>query len=142
MDKQVEKDFADMVVNLLQTEFCPDWNPKLLHGFMGVASESGELMEIGNSCSRTELLIELFDLLHYMQMITGVLDSSIRELQSITVDIGYPSFERGEVLGPYSYCASCNPKLLYGFAGIASEAGRLLNRYKKFLFYHKKLIIL
>ena len=144
MNKQVEKEFATMVANLLQTEFCPDWDPKLLHGFMGIASESGELMEIRNSDSRTELLIELSDLLHYMQMIIGVLDSSIGELQSIDVDKVYPYYHfvrglpaQGRLLRQKeSYCAKCDPKLLYGFAGIASEAGKLLNRYKKFLFYH------
>lgn len=139
MDKQVEKEFSEMVANLLQTEFCPDWDPKLLHGFMGIASESGELLEIGNACSRTGLLIELSDLLHYMQMILNVLDSSIEELLSIDVDKVYPyfTFEQDYIaFRPSSYCAKCNPKLLYGLTGIASEAGRLLNRYKKFLFYH------
>ena len=144
MNKQVEKDFAEMVANLLQTEFCPDWDPRLLHGFMGVASESGELltkytdsMEFGGKpLDRTNILIELSDLLHYMQMIVGVLDSSLGEVSMALPEVVVVRFHDELVM---SNCEHLDPILLRGFMGIGSEVGELLNRYKKFMFYHGEL---
>lgn len=144
MNKQVEKEFAAMVANLLQTEFCPDWNPKLLHGCMGTASEAGELLEkYMDSISgervafkRTDMLIELSDLLHYIQMIVGTLNSSVSEIKQ---DYSYlnhvldMSFH-DEVL--LRRCERLDPILLRGFIGLSSRSGELLNRYKKFMFYH------
>ncbi len=142
MNKQVEKEFAEMVVNLLQVDFCSEWNPRLLHGCMGIASEAAEVLEKYSSSiewdglpfERTDMLIELSDLLHYTQVIMGVLDSSISEVMS-----DYPTipvaraFYDGEVL---AQCERLDPILLRGFIGISAKAGELLNRYKKFLFYH------
>lgn len=146
MNEKLEKEFAEMVANLLQTEFCPDWDPKLLHGFMGIASEAGELLERysesldyqGVPFTRTDTLIEVSDLLHYMQMMIGVLDSTLTEIVSITT----AKYRR---LTPDSYfydgvrlnqCERLDPVLLRGFVGVSSTAGELLNRYKKFIFYH------
>lgn len=149
MDKKIEKDFAEMVTNLLQTEFCKDWSPKLLHGCMGIASEGGELLtrfkdslEVGGEfLDRTDTLVEVSDLLHYMQMIIGVLDSSLEEVCSIFLptyfpvdaDLGAQFYDETAMI---SYCKRLHPQLLRGFLGIGSESGELLNRYKKFMFYH------
>lgn len=146
MNKQVEKDFVKMVASLLQTEFCPDWNPELLHGCMGIASEGGELLEKYSASietgwvpfERTDILIELSDLLHYMQMIMGELNSSISEVEAdysycCNIMMGKPFFD-AVVLE--RICERLDPTLLRGFIGITSRAGELLNRYKKFLYYH------
>lgn len=157
MNNQTEKQFALMVSGLLQTEFCPDWDPKLLHGFMGIASETGELLSryqdsieqskkfsagtsfiLGCPLDRTTTLIELSDLLHYMQMIIGVQGSSISEVKLIeVVEIDSLRLEnrfRDEITLDVS--TTLNPILLRSFMRLASEGGELLNRYKKFLFYH------
>jgi len=143
MNEHVEKDFAVMVANLLQTEFCKDWDPRLLHGFMGIASEGGELltrykdsMEVGGEpLDRTDTLIELSDLLHYMQMITGVLDSSLGKVSEGTKYL-LTAVQFHDEIAMISYCQRLHPVLLRGFLGIGSESGELLNRYKKFIFYH------
>lgn len=145
MNEKVEKDFAVMVVNLLQTEFCKDWNPRLLHGFMGMASEAGELLEKYSSSievggvvlERTDTLVELSDLLHYMQMIIGTLNSSITEVKQ---DYSYLNSGLGrgffDGVAMHQHCERLDPILLRGFIGISSRTGELLNRYKKFMFYH------
>lgn len=143
MNRKVEKEFGEMVTNLLQTEFCSDWNPMLLHGFMGIASEAGELLSKyleysqGASFTRTDTLIELSDLLHYMQMILDTISSSVTEIMQIAVtkfSVGFEiPFYDDAVL---RQCYRLDPDLLRGFAGLSSEAGELLNRYKKFMYYH------
>lgn len=146
MNEQVEKDFAEMVANLLQTEFCPDWDAKLLHGCMGIASEAGELLEkymesisVGwVAFERTDILIELSDLLHYMQMIAGTLGSSIGEVKRDYYYFNSHMLCRGfyDFVSMSQYCDRLDPKLLRGFIGLSSRGGELLNRYKKFMFYH------
>jgi len=141
MNKNVEKEFSEMVANLLQTEFCEDWNPKLLHGFMGISSEAGELlnkyknsMEIdGKPFDRTDTLIELSDLLHYTQMIIGVLESSVEEIMHIDINCLERPFHDEVAM---SYCEHLDPILFRGLVGCASGGGELLNRYKKFMYYH------
>lgn len=141
MDKKIEENFSNMVANLLQTELCKDFDSGLLHGFMGIASEAGELlnkyentMEFhGKPFSRTMTLIELSDLLHYMQMIIGRLGSSISEILIIFNPPYDIPFRDEDVLNS---CEYLNPVLLRGFIRLSSEAGELLNRYKKFLYYH------
>ncbi|MHA1302503.1 MAG: hypothetical protein ACTSPI_02230 [Candidatus Heimdallarchaeaceae archaeon] len=41
---EIEEKFSRMVASLQQTEFCEDFDPKMLHGFIGMASEAGELL--------------------------------------------------------------------------------------------------
>lgn len=41
---KTEKEFSGMITSLLQTELCKDFDPRLLHGFMGAASEASELL--------------------------------------------------------------------------------------------------
>jgi len=141
MNKHIEEDFSKMVANLLQSEFCKDFEPALLHGFMGIASEAGELLEKylesiqypGAIFTRTDTLIELSDLLHFMQMILGRLSLSITEVTQISVC--HPStYFYDKIL--LDQCTHFNSTLLRGFAGISSKSGELLNRYKKFMFYH------
>jgi len=146
MNKQIGKEFSEMVSNLLQTEFCPDWDPKLLHGFMGIASESGELLSRYQdsietkipSLDRTTTLIELSDLLHYMQMVIGVQGSSISEVRQMDVTgvdaLRLENHFRDEIT--LNISTTLNPVLLRSFMRMTSEGGELLNRYKKFLFYH------
>lgn len=145
MNDKVEKDFAEIVANLLQTEFCKDWDPRLLHGCMGIASEASELLEEysasieigGVAFERTVILIELSDLLHYIQMILGVLDSSISEVKHVYSYLNSRlgrSFYDGVAMA--ACCERLDPVLLRGFIGISSRGGALLNRYKKFMFYH------
>lgn len=144
MKLDVEKMFADMVANLLQTEFCPDYDPRLLHGCMGIASEGGEILEkYSNSIEmggvpfdRTDILIELSDLLHYMQMITSVQNSSISD-----VALNFSYCNSGLGAGFYDAVVMAqserlDPVLLRGVIGVSSRGGELLNKYKKFLFYH------
>jgi len=140
MDKKLEKDFANMVANLLQTEFCKGFNPALLHGFMGIASEASEILnKYQNSCEFTEssesiefdridTLVELSDLLHYVQMIVGTLGSSITEVLELNLHI------------PNTYWDGTVEEQVSGslreFMRLSSGSGELLNRYKKFMFYH------
>lgn len=91
MNEKVDKAFIDMVDNLLSDELCDDFDPAILHGFMGLAGEGGELLNMytkfifyhGEPFDRTEYLIELADTLFFMQVILNCLGSSIEELQSI-----------------------------------------------------------
>lgn len=93
MNKKIEEQFSEMVANLLQTEICKDFDPAMLHGFMGCASEAGEILNRykkfmfyhGEPYTRTETLIELSDLLHFMQQILNKLNSSIEELMHINM---------------------------------------------------------
>ncbi len=135
MSTTIETEFAEMVANLLQDELCPEFRSDLLHGFMGMASEAGELLskyaEFKRLPDHYGILIELSDLLHFTQMIIGKLGdltiSDVIKLEGMSIwnddllDIRISGFDI---------------RVLQGLGSLSGATGELLNRYKKFIFYH------
>lgn len=86
-----ERDFKALVNRLMSPDFGKNFDPQLLHGYMGMVSEAGELINKykkfmaypGESSVRTDVLIELSDVLHFMQYILNKFGSSLDELMDI-----------------------------------------------------------
>lgn len=88
-----EQDFRVLVKRLISPDFGQNFDPQLLHGFMGMASESGEMLDSykkwmaypdpGEKFDRGEMLAEMSDLLHFMEYVLDRLDSDLDELMDI-----------------------------------------------------------
>lgn len=91
MMTEKEKDFNALVVRLQSPNFGKNFDPVLLHGFMGMASEAGEILDEykkwmaypGEEYTRTTILTEMSDLLHFMVYVLNRFESSIDELMDI-----------------------------------------------------------
>lgn len=132
MDRYIATAFADMVANLLQDELCPEFDSGLLHGFIGMASEAGELLEKYKYMYNLDVidtLVELSDLLHFAQMLMGKLNVPLNDILQLgrthwtdnLIDITVMGFDI---------------RILQSLAGLSGASGELLNRYKKFIYYH------
>jgi hypothetical protein len=119
---QLERDFKSLINRLQNVELCKEVDPRLLHGFWGIASEACEIFEMHQNgqalISRTEMLIEISDILHFMEYPMIVLDVSIEDLVADCEGVFVP---------------------FAGYSGMVIEAGNLLNRYKKFAYYHGEI---
>jgi phosphoribosyl-ATP pyrophosphohydrolase len=124
MDKYIATAFADMVANLLQNELCSD---ALLHGFMGIASEAGELLDkykYMHNLDEIDTLVELSDLLHFAQMLMGQLDISLAAVVEDEQRMHWTdNLIEITVMG-------FDIRILQALAGLSGAAGELLNRYK------------
>ena len=134
MDKYISIAFADMVANLLQDELCSRFDSALLHGFMGISSESAELlvehMDTTYIPNEIRILVELSDLLHFTQMLVNKLDLSLIDVVALEKRTVWKE-RSSDVLH-----TGLNLLSLQYLAGLAGAAGELLNRYKKFIYYH------
>jgi len=88
-----EKAFRELVERLISPHFGTVFDPLLLHGLMGMASEAGEILNnykkwmaySGEQYDRTDMLIEMSDLLHFMEYVLIAQNSSIEELRDINI---------------------------------------------------------
>jgi len=86
-----EKEFMALVKRLQSPDFGKIFDPNLLHGLTGMLCEAGELLNNykkfmaypGEPLSRTDVLIELSDILHFMMYVLIVYESSTDELMDI-----------------------------------------------------------
>lgn len=82
-------EFKDFV-ELLSNNTIKHLNADLLHPLMGIASESGEILDIyknhmfyGEELDTVELLMELGDLYHFLQRAVNALHVSLDDIESI-----------------------------------------------------------
>lgn len=133
MDNYLSIAFADMVANLLQNELCSEFDSGLLHAFMGIASEAGELLDkykYMHNLDVIDTLVELSDLLHFTQMLMGQLNISLVDVVQVEKNMHWcDNFLEATILG-------FDIQILQALAGLSGAAGELLNRYKKFIYYH------
>lgn len=132
MDYYIGVAFADMVADLLQNELCPEFDSGLLHGFMGISSESGELLSKYSDFSHLDtisILVELSDLLHFAQMLMGQLDLPLEDVLKEEHKLKHDNQKSLSEVG-------FDMLMLKKLAKLAGASSELLNRYKKFIFYH------
>ena len=88
-----EEKFVSLIKDFQSPDFGTYFDPNMLHGLMGMACESGELLNKykkymayrGEPLSRTNVLIEVSDILHFMMYVLIVYESSIPELMDINM---------------------------------------------------------
>lgn len=88
-----KKEFRELVERSIGPYFGKRFDPLLLHGLMGLSSESGEMLNRykkwmaypGEQYGRTDMLIELSDVLHFIEYILIVQKTSIEELRDINI---------------------------------------------------------
>lgn len=133
MDRFIAIAFAEMVANLLQNELCSEFDSALLHGFMGIASEAGELLDkykYMHNLDEIDTLVELSDLLHFSQMLMGQLNISLTAIVEDEQKMHWTdNLIEITVMG-------FDIRILQALAGLSGASGELLNRYKKFIYYH------
>jgi len=151
--KDLEFKFRQMVSTLQSTEFNPKWDPRLLHGFQGISSEACEILEmcmlggteknpyVSISPLRTEMLIELSDLLHFLEYVMIVYGISIAGLEALLSKTEIPSgpMDGINMRGKHGWVQPRDTKIFLMVLGLVTSTGYLLNRYKKYLYYHEEV---
>ena len=91
MNDTIEKQFADMVDDLLQVKIH-NLDPRLIHAVMGIGTEFGEIMDLvkknmfyGKPFELLTLKEECGDLLFYLQMILNHYGSSLEEIMAMNI---------------------------------------------------------
>jgi NTP pyrophosphatase (non-canonical NTP hydrolase) len=91
MNKEVHDKFTSLVRDLMQGRIH-NLDSNLIHAVLGIGTEAGEIQDLvkknmfyNKSLDILTLKEECSDLLHYIQMLVGAVDSSLEEIMAINI---------------------------------------------------------